>query len=145
MKFLISAMAIFASTALAAKYAAGTICHSNIECEKNCLDEQYTIVNDDGGYVFVCDSSVADPVQWYILRCASYGTRIVDPDVTKAACKKVDGESCATTCILSGKRSIDEENRKKWIGDCGEDAEGAPTLPELEVFYSEKDARTYCK
>jgi hypothetical protein len=139
MKFLISAVALFASSTLAAKYEAGTICHSNVECEKNCLDKQYTIVNEDGGYVFVCDPGLADPVQWYSMSCRSAETGTVDKAAMEAVCKKVDGEPCGYSCILSGKRSADEENRTKWTGSCGKDSAGFNMHP---VIYVEKDERT---
>jgi hypothetical protein len=145
MKFLIPAIAIFASTAFAAKYAAGTICHSNIECEQNCLNKQYTIVNDDGGYVFVCDPGVADPMQWYNLGCITIGSNKFNKGATEAACKTVGGESCAYSCILSGKRSVDQENRGKWTIGCGKNSDGIPTQAELIVRSSEKAARIYCE
>jgi hypothetical protein len=144
MKLLITAVAIFASSTLAAKYAAGTICHSNIECERNCLDKQYTIVNEDGGYVFACDSNIADPVQWYNLDCRSFGSHQVEEGVLEAACKKAGGEFCTYTCVLSGKRSVDQDNRAKWARACGKESSGAPTQTELAVRADEEDARLSC-
>jgi hypothetical protein len=144
MKFLLPAMAIFASTALAAKYEAGTICHTNIECENNCLDKQYTIVNEDGGYVFVCDPGVADPLQWYNAICKSGQNDRFEKGTTEAMCKTNGGQFCKYTCVLSGKRSVDGDNRDKWYDACGLDQSGIPTYLEIHVEKDEESAKGFC-
>jgi len=146
MKSLVAAAMIFASTALAAKYAAGTNCHSNIECEDNCVDRQFGIVTLDGGYIFACDPNVDDPTDWYTLECLSFRN---DDDtteaVTQAACEELDGQFCQRYCVLSGKRSLDEENRAKWDQTCGPDSQGEATHPMIQVKNGEEDAKKFCK
>jgi hypothetical protein len=140
---LIAAAALLASSTLAAKYEAGTICHSNVECEQNCIGKQYTIVNEDGGYVFVCDPGVANPTGWYSLSCTS-GEGYYFEEATAAACKEVGGQSCKYSCALSGKRSEDEDNRKKWSGSCGKDPTGHATYPKIYLLENEKSAKISC-
>jgi hypothetical protein len=145
MRFLITAAAIFASSALAAKYAAGDICHSNVECEENCIDKQYTVAEQNGGFVFVCDPGVGDPMQWYRLTCTSYDNSIdarypvVNVDETRAACKTVGGTDCENSCLLSGKRSNDEELRSEWTKACGDISEAV-----VIVQADEEAAKEYC-
>jgi hypothetical protein len=149
MKSLIAAAAIFASTALAAKYAAGTNCHSNVECNKNCINGQFAIVNLEGGYIFACDPDVPDPTDWYHLTCQP----APDNDVgggsaqaaTEAACDQLGGQFCRRDCILSGKRSADQDNRAKWRQTCGDDLEGYPTWPEIQFQDGEKGAKISCQ
>lgn len=144
MKSLITAVALLASSALAAKYAAGTNCHSNIECENNCLDRQYTIVNEDGGYIFACDPGVADSTQWYSAECwtteeADRFSERSDEKATQAACEAVGGTFCTIHCVMSGKRVADEETRKSFRSACKTDAE-----PYIRVEKDEKAAKKYC-
>ena len=141
---LIAAMALFASSTLAAKYEAGTICHSNVECEQNCIDKQYTIANVDGGYVFVCDPGVSNPTAWYTLSCTSRNEILEGPTTT--ACEKIGGQMCEYECALSGKRSEDEDNRKKWSASCppSEESSEGLTYPVIGVEKDEKSAKRYC-
>jgi len=123
MRFIIAGFAIFASSTLAAKYAAGDICHSNTECEKNCVDKQYTVAEQDGGFVFVCDPSVANPVQWYAMACTEIGSgRGPQPykfnaEKTETACKSIGGQACGS-CVVSAERGEDENLRGKWLDNC---------------------------
>ena len=130
---LVTAAAIFASTTLAVKYAAGTNCHSNLECEANCIDKQYTVASENGGFIFACDSSVADPLDWYTLMCGSGSDA-----ATTAACAKIGGVECSPSCVLTGKRSVDEDNRKKWAASCDRG------YAEIIVCKDEKEAREWC-
>lgn len=136
-KSLIAAVTLLASTAFAAgKYEAGTICHSNIECEKNCIDKQYTVAEQDGGFVFACDPSVADPTQWYKFYCGDFeGVKV---ELTEAACKKFEGQMCANQCVLSGKRGKDEVNREKWKKECGS------YFSSIDVAVGEEQAKWRC-
>jgi hypothetical protein len=144
MKSLVPTLAIFASSALAAKYAAGDLCHSNVECNKNCLDAQFTVAEQDGGYVFVCDPKVADATQWYGMRCIytdfsrAFPIQTIDKDVTASACKTVGGQVCGPSCVLSGKRSVDGETRSKWKQACGNDS------ADIDVRPDEQAAKVLC-
>lgn len=145
MKSLITTVALLASSTLAAQYAAGTNCHSNVECEKNCVDKQYTIVNEDGGYIFACDSGVADPTEWYNLRCETSIDMVrVSLEATTAACEQAGGQVCSQVCVLSDKRSVDEDNRNKWTGSCGRDADGYQSSAKIFVMKDESDAKALC-
>jgi hypothetical protein len=150
MRPVIAAAAIFASSTLAATYAAGDICYSNIECEKNCLNKQYTIADEDGGFVFVCDPGVADPVQWYRLGCLEHDSNALDlykwdRAATKASCTALGGRDCGA-CVTSSKRSLDEEVRKDWAKRCTANGKGAEMrIPEIKLMADEKAATNYCK
>jgi hypothetical protein len=132
---------VFTSTALAAKFEAGALCHSNRECEANCVDGQFTFAQQDGGSVFVCDSGVANPVQWYGLVCELREEDYPAATATKDACKKLRGQDCGGVCILSGKRGDDADNRAKWMKECARSEDGKP---ELQVLNGEQQAKEYC-
>jgi hypothetical protein len=135
---------VFTSTALAAKFEAGALCHSNRECEANCVDGQFTFAQQDGGSVFVCDSGVTDPVQWYQLACV-YEERFPSKSGTKEACDVVGGKICGSVCIASGKRSEDEEVHIKWANACPVVEDGKSVEPEFYVLNGEAEANKYCE
>jgi hypothetical protein len=144
----IAAFAIFASSALAVKYAAGDICHSNVECEANCLDKQYTVADQDGGFVFVCDPSIADPKQWYNMACLErdilqHGGMIWHEELTKTACKSIGGQACSY-CVVSAKRSEDEDLRNKWTKACNVGQKRSDKVPQIKVMADEESAKKYC-
>ena len=66
---LIITIALLSGLALADKYAAGAACHSSVECINNCLNSQWTLANQDGGYAFVCDPNLADGTQYFTATC----------------------------------------------------------------------------
>jgi hypothetical protein len=143
-KSLITALALLASTAFAAKYEAGTICHSNVECNNNCINGQWTVAETDGGYVFVCDPSVANPVQWYALTCKYEREAYPAESGTKKACDEVGGEVCGGTCITSGKRSEDGDLRSKWFDACPRVEDGKLIEPVTRVLAGEEQAKKWC-
>ncbi|KAM0698665.1 hypothetical protein Q7P36_002132 [Cladosporium allicinum] len=127
MRPVIAAAAIFASSTLAATYAAGDICYSNIECEKNCLNKQYTIADQ------TVDSSLS----------ATRASRI--RAATKASCTALGGRDCGAY-VTSSKRSLDEEVRKDWAKRCTANGKGAEMrIPEIKLMADEKAATNYCK
>jgi hypothetical protein len=146
----LTATAIFASSALAAKYPAGTNCHSNVECNNNCVNSEFTIINLDGGYIFACDANSPNPTQWYSLGCKTrYDPRgesdgDTDEEVTDAACEAVGGLNCYSRCVMSSKRSADEDLRKEWQDNCGKDKNGYQTEPYIYVERSEATAKIGC-
>jgi hypothetical protein len=147
MKFLVATVAIFASSTLAAKYAAGDPCHTNVECEENCLDKRYTVAEQDGGFVFVCDPSAADPMQWYIAECTGlnvggglFPDYRLDQETTEANCKATSGgQTCNRRCLLKGKRTDDEDTRSAWAAGCGQ---GKKVV--ITVKPDEQAAKAYC-
>lgn len=147
MKSLITAVALLASSALAANYAAGTICHSNVECNKNCLDAQFTVAEQDGGYVFVCDPSIGNPTQWYNLKCKEPGSvQNGDKTVVEAtadACDSIGGVICSVYyCVISGKRSSDGDLRKAFSDAC--QAADESTFSEVKAMADEEAAKQFC-
>jgi hypothetical protein len=58
-------------------------------------------------------------VQWYNLDCKNQGADRTDADATEAVCKTLGGKFCNYNCVLSDKRSVDDDNRAKWSGSCG--------------------------
>jgi hypothetical protein len=143
-KSLITALALLASTAFAAKYESGTICHSNVECNDNCINGQWTVAEKDGGYVFVCDPGVTNPVQWYAQACVYERERFPAESSTKKACDEVGGEICGSACMASGKRSEDGDLRGKWYNACPNLEDGKFIEPVIEVLGGEQEAKKYC-
>lgn len=141
-----TAVAILTSTGFAAKFKAGTLCHSNRECEANCVNGQFTFALQDGGSVFVCDPAVNDPTQWYTMACAHseqdgvFQQIVTDNDITSSACTDVGGQICNYSCVVGGKRSADEDLRAKWREGCGK-----KNNPEIFVESTEESAKVYCK
>lgn len=104
----------------------------------------------DGGFVFVCDPGVADPVQWYRLGCLEHDSNAIDlykwdRAATKASCTALGGRDCGAY-VTSSKRSLDEEVRKDWAKRCTANGKGAEMrIPEIKLMADEKAATNYCK
>ncbi|CAI7592886.1 unnamed protein product [Penicillium pancosmium] len=98
---LLASISLFAVAALAVTYPAGTNCHTNTECNNNCLDGSWTIMNVDGDYQLVCDPTKGDPTQYYRAQCyvrniGSYRGEDLDAALTRS------GEASKATCDKSG-------------------------------------------
>lgn len=126
-KFLGTILPLFAASALAANYAPGTNCHSNKECSKNCLDGQWTIVSDDGGYILACDPVKKDVKQYYSAACMTSATGGASPyfsntvksdDGTAKACSDAGGKNCKYACYLTGPKSGEDDARSTWEQSC---------------------------
>jgi hypothetical protein len=126
---LLASISLFAVASLAAKYPAGTNCHSNLECNDNCLDGKWTITNVQGDYQLVCDPTKDDPTQYYVVYCHDKRTKDEDgkpikvepgfnTEGTKVACGKVGGVYCDSECYLSGKRSTQGDISSSWVNAC---------------------------
>jgi len=95
---------------------------------------------------------VDDSELWYTLVCLDVWIQEgvpLDPqerdeELTEAACKEFDGELCNANCILSGKSSVDGENRAKWKKGCGKDKNGQETDTKLYVNHDEASAKQFC-
>ncbi|CZT18039.1 uncharacterized protein RCC_03877 [Ramularia collo-cygni] len=150
MQFL-AIIALFASSALAAKYAPGTACHSNVECNMKCLDAKWVILHEDGADILACDLNTPDPTQYYLTACRRhYGRKLpegvspdqaidgpimVDGEMTSKACAAVGGRTCNKSCSISHKRSAENESRAAWEKACR--AAGAP-IPSFVRYDSKK-------
>lgn len=119
MKSILTISFLYSST-VTAFYAANAACHSNIECNNNCYKSQFTIGNQNGQYVFVCDPVTSDPPQSYLAQCNRVLGVVAIPDttITAAACKDLGGKFCQPDCVLSGKGSVEQQTRDAWGAAC---------------------------
>ena len=120
---LIIAIAFLTRLAFAQKYAAGDACHTNIECNNNCVNSQWTVANQDGEYALVCDPALIDTPQYYTTGCYSQSisglfASSYDPDDTRTACNKLAGQMCRLRCVLTGKKSTTDQVRNSWADAC---------------------------
>jgi hypothetical protein len=131
MKLLGSIIPLFAVATLAQKYTAGTNCHTNTECDANCLDGRWTIMQNDGDYSLVCDPSAENPTQYYAANCVlrSRPYQHEDTQQTKT-CDAVGGTICNRACLFSGERSGEQELEKKYSDACLTDKRFKP------IFYT---------
>lgn len=92
----------------------GTECGNNRRCDENCELSLWTIGSKNGGYVFVCDPSMADGPGYYSGNCDSGGAN------EKKVCEAVGGEWCSSSikCLISASRSVDMETRDNWDAEC---------------------------
>jgi hypothetical protein len=122
MKLLGSVVALFAVASLAAKLPAGTNCHTNKECNNQCMGGSWTIMQVDGDYQLVCDPNGQDTTQYYAATCLALSDKIADfgPDevTTKPACEKLGKQYCGDYCFFTGKRSGEEEVAASWKKAC---------------------------
>ncbi|KAJ5741985.1 hypothetical protein N7533_011394 [Penicillium manginii] len=110
---LLASISFFVVASLAAKYPAGTNCHSNLECNDNCLDGKWTITNVQGDYQLVCDPTKDDPTQYYAAYCERKRTTHSSGEITTE--KGFNTE---------GKRSTQGDISQSWVNACNaEDSE----------------------
>ncbi|CAI7642642.1 unnamed protein product [Penicillium manginii] len=117
---LLSSISLFAVASLAAKYPAGTNCHSNLECNDNCLDGKWTITNVQGDYQLVCDPTKDDPTQYYAAFC--YGKAKTDRDGETTFAEGYNTEGTKAECSKVGgaywKRSTQGDVSNSWAKAC---------------------------
>lgn len=114
-------IALFSTLALADKYAAGTACHSSVECNTNCLNSQWTLSNPTiGGYAFVCDPDLADGTLYYKATCdlISLTIQVNDREKTTSACTSLGGTSCQFGCVVSGSSRTPDVTAASWKQAC---------------------------
>ena len=122
---LIIAIALLCKLALA-KYSPGSACNTNIECNENCIDSQWTLSEQSGTYAFVCDPSVADPAQYFKADCQKAAPIIgallfeYDAETTRVACDKVGGRNCRRGCVITGSTSTADQARDSWGSACAD-------------------------
>ena len=120
MKLLASVVSLFAVASLADKYPPGTNCHTNRECNNQCLDGTWTIMQVQGDYQLVCDPTAANPTQYYGAACVTDNR--YDPEGGKRACDKTGGSFCDNKCYFSGKRTAQDDLSGSWIKACEAEA-----------------------
>jgi hypothetical protein len=116
---LLTLIFLFTVTSLAAKYPAGTNCHTNTECNDNCQDGTWTIMNVQGDYQLVCDPAKDDLTQYYSAYCHKpRSQRFDDIRGTKVVCNKVGGIYYDRHCFFTGKRSAQGDTSSTWTDAC---------------------------
>ncbi|CAI7664262.1 unnamed protein product [Penicillium manginii] len=90
MKFFGAIISLFAAATMAEQYAAGTNCHTNTECNANCMDGTWTIQQVGGDYNL-----------YYTANCVPQNGRYQpsDPKQIKA-CETVGGTISSRTCLV---------------------------------------------
>lgn len=117
---LSSAILLVAASTVAAKYEAGQICHTNTECNDNCAAQTWTIANQDGGPVFVCDEQTTASTATYALKCLDEQGQF-DARMTSDACESLtQADSYPGGCAYTTSRSEDESLRTRWKQECQE-------------------------
>ena len=124
MKRLIAVILLSVSV-LAAKYPAGAVCRTNVECDANCINKQWTVADRDDSYVLVCDPNVADPAEYFVGQCRSrpegfpiLTPRSYDAGKTASACAKLGGQSCPKGRVISTTKSAYTDNYSSWQKAC---------------------------
>lgn len=123
MKTLIATIAVL-NLVESAKYAPGTVCNTNLECNANCIDAEWNvkITLSDGGWALACTRKI-DAAQYHIGTCEvaddiSFDTNF-DGTKTNTACGTVAGSSsCKDGCLLSGKKSTSGDIERQWKKAC---------------------------
>lgn len=110
--------------AFADTYPEGTACHTNLECNMNCPNSEWTITARDNKSFFVCNTAITDPTQYYRGQCvrvqgtANTPLKLPDYLATARACNYFGGVSCDRACIFDGTESAEKETRKTWAAAC---------------------------
>jgi hypothetical protein len=145
---------LFAATSLtAAKYPAGTICHTNVECNQHCINSKWTVTRMQDDYNLVCDPNTKDPAEYFAARCQErdplnhgYSTGSTPgserEDSTKLACEAIDGKLCGGySCRFDSKRSTEDDWRSKWEKACSDRGVGSAIFV---VFLNETESNRGC-
>lgn len=135
MELLLAATALFASH-VAALYAAGQICHSNLECNAKCIGGKWTLRRRDNDIVLECDRLAIDATQFYYAICQTisadkrgYVANEYGGPATAKACNSVGTLSCEAGCVISGKKSVEASTRTGWERMCrSETGRGSPEI-----------------
>lgn len=120
MEFFTAILVLTSSILVSAKYAPGTKCRSNTECNQNCFEGTWVNVPDDtnpGRDVFACDPEAVDPVEYYTGYCS--GGLLDDSTSYRAtACGKIGGTNCRNRCVLVGTWSTRDDTERTWEVEC---------------------------
>lgn len=137
---LIITIAFLTRLAFAQKYAAGDACHTNIECNNNCVNSQWTVANQDGEYAFVCDPDLADGTLWWVGSCDKtiLAAQVIDREKTASVCNDFCGALCRFGCAFSGSSRTPSDTIAAWEQGC---ADAGTQLNSITSGASEEDAR----
>lgn len=129
--FTLTALLVLAASVSADKYQPGQACHTNGECNKNCLDSSWTVILVDGAPALVCDPDKDDTTEYFIINCEK------DLDkgrtATTAVCNKVKGQLCAEGCVVSGLHSRQAELRNQIQKACSDNRGSVHFFPEVTL------------
>ena len=117
---LVIPIALLSGLALADKLPAGAACGTNVDCNDNCMDSRWTIADQDGAYVLVCDPNL-DGTLYDSATCRT-GASELTTDLTKTAtaCDKVGGRNCSIGCVVTQDARSPSVGRTAWKNACAE-------------------------